>query len=182
MRDLPAWHQELKRSLLRTHKLAREAIAQEQRRQERFYVCGVRDDFEVRVGLLVWVSKALKGPRITKFRYVWREPAVILEAAGFDNFRAQYLDTTQEEIVHCSAPVPYHVSGDTLQAQDLEASWWASKHGAMVDTGSSEEVLVTLSIWGLPQPTAALHETAAGNIFAEITRRKVRNRVGRYET
>ncbi|TYZ53043.1 hypothetical protein PybrP1_006413, partial [[Pythium] brassicae (nom. inval.)] len=140
-------------------------------RQARYYDRGVRSDFKVRDGLLVWAYKPPRGPHITKFRHQWRGPAVLLEAIDFDNHRILFLDTREKEVVHCSALVPYHVDDSVLQAQALDL---ASSLGddAAASSAPDDEVVVALPVRLLTWPHTRLHQTEAGGFLAEVARRK----------
>lgn len=86
----------------------------------------------------------------------------MLEAAGFDNHRDQHLDTREEEVVHCSALVPYHADDRTLEthARGMEASVAVDNLGAMA---ADKEVIVELSVRPLARPSVTLPETDAGD-------------------
>lgn len=131
----------------------------------------------------MWVNKVPRGPRIIKFRHWWRGSAVMLQAAAFDNYEVQYVDSRENEIVHCSALVPYHADDAVLQAhaQDLESSWNEDEIGTTTEAEPDQGIVVALPIRSLTRPSTTLHEALAGEFFVEIARWKSRNLVGRYE-
>lgn len=82
VRHLPAWDDNLQQKLAAAHRVAREAIAREQRCQANFYDHHVRNQFNIQVGCLTWVSKIPRGPGIFKFKHAWQEPALVVKEVG----------------------------------------------------------------------------------------------------
>ncbi|TYZ59082.1 hypothetical protein PybrP1_007202 [[Pythium] brassicae (nom. inval.)] len=82
--------------------------------------------------------------------------------AGFDDYRVRYLHTSEDKIVHVSL-------AEDERPGEARAS-------------ADEGVVVALPIPALACPQVALHSTDAGGFFAEVARRKTRNRVSRYAT
>ncbi|KAF4037432.1 hypothetical protein GN244_ATG10474 [Phytophthora infestans] len=108
--------------LQKAQKLAAVTLEKEQARQAMYYIQrNVRRGSNFRDGQLVWVYRPAKGPGITKFGHRWRGPGPIVEAANYDNYLVQMLESGHELVIHCSFLLSYYYPTHLLEemAEDM---------------------------------------------------------------
>ncbi|KAF4037825.1 hypothetical protein GN244_ATG10075 [Phytophthora infestans] len=86
------------------------------------------------------VYRPAKGPGITKFGHRWRGPGKIVEAAGYDNYLVQMLESGHELVIHCSFLLSYYYPTHLLEemAEDMAINL-RDEAIAAADENSEEE-------------------------------------------
>ncbi|KAF1332497.1 Enzymatic polyprotein, partial [Globisporangium splendens] len=177
--NLTQWHQSLMRSLHVAQAAAREAIAREQKRQAKFYNRRVRHQFNMRVGMLVWVFKIPRGNKITKFRHTWRGPAKVMQSAGYDNYRVRHLDNDEESIAHASMLLPYFYSDEILvqMVNDTRLQMVSEDAAAGpplgTDGGRTAHVHMVQAAHGAEHLRPTLHIANGGTFFKEAAGQRI---------
>jgi hypothetical protein len=119
---LQEYHEVLLQDLKKAREVAAMALQKEQARQAMYYnQWNVRQRAEFRPEQLVWIYRPARGPGVMKFGHRWRGPAKIIEAAGYDNYRVQMMESGDELVTHCSFLLSYYYPNNLLEemAKDI---------------------------------------------------------------